>query len=164
MQEQGITQRELARRLGRSEPWISRVLNGRENTTLKTVAELAWALGLRVRLVPEPLESMDSWSRASEWVIRHGRSAPTAGQQRIRKETQMPKKPAVVTGPHPGGGWQNKVEGNSRASNVSPTKAEAQARGRQMAIERHTEHKIQNKDGKIAQRNSYGHDPYPPKG
>jgi len=73
-------------------------------------------------------------------------------------------KPAVVTGPHPGGGWQNKVEGNQRASNVSPTKAQAQAKGREMAIERRTEHKIQNQKGQITERNSYGHDPYPPRG
>jgi Uncharacterized protein conserved in bacteria (DUF2188) len=76
----------------------------------------------------------------------------------------MAKKPAVVTGPHPGGGWQNKVEGARRASNVAPTKAEAQAKGREMAIERKTEHKIQNKEGRITERNSYGHDPFPPRG
>ena len=76
----------------------------------------------------------------------------------------MPKKPAVVTGPHPGGGWQNKVEGNKRASNTAPTKAEAQAKGREMAKERHTEHKIQNRKGQISERSSYGGDPYPPKG
>jgi len=73
----------------------------------------------------------------------------------------MAKKPAVVTGPHSGGGWQNKVEGNQRASNVAPTKAEAQAKGREMAKERHTEHKIQNQKGQITERNSYGGDPYP---
>lgn len=76
----------------------------------------------------------------------------------------MIKKPAVVTGPHTGGGWQNKIEGNKRASNVSPTKAEAQAKGRQMAIARKTEHKIQNQKGQIGERNSYGHDPFPPRG
>jgi hypothetical protein len=76
----------------------------------------------------------------------------------------MTKKPAVVTGPHPGGGWQNKVEGNQRASNVEPTKAGAQAKGREMAIERKTEHKIQNKEGRITERNSYGNDPFPPRG
>jgi hypothetical protein len=74
------------------------------------------------------------------------------------------RKPAVVTGPHPGGGWQNKVEGNKRASNLAPTKAQAQPKGRQMAIERKTEHKIQNQKGQISERNSYGGDPYPPKG
>jgi Uncharacterized protein conserved in bacteria (DUF2188) len=83
-----------------------------------------------------------------------------------RKEMQMTtsRKPAVVTGPHPGGGWQNKVEGNQRASNISSTKAEAQAKGRQMAIGLKTEHKIQNKEGRITERNSYGRDPFPPRG
>jgi hypothetical protein len=74
------------------------------------------------------------------------------------------KKPAVVTGPHPGGGWQNKVEGNKRASNVSPTKAPARAEGRDMAKKLQTEHKIQDKRGRITERNSYGNDPYPPRG
>ena len=32
-----------------------------------------------------------------------------------------------------------------------------------MAKERHTEHKIQNQNGQITERNSYGRDPYPPK-
>lgn len=76
----------------------------------------------------------------------------------------MPKNPAVVTGPHRGGGWQNKVEGNQRASNVAPTKAAAQAKGREMAIERKTKHKIQNQNGQIKERNSYGNDPSPPRG
>jgi hypothetical protein len=77
---------------------------------------------------------------------------------------KKPKHPAVVTGPHPDGGWQNKVEGNHRASHVSATKAEAQAKGRAMAIDRRTEHKIQNKEGRITERNSYGNDPFPPRG
>jgi Uncharacterized protein conserved in bacteria (DUF2188) len=47
---------------------------------------------------------------------------------------------------------------------VAPTKAQAQAKGREMAIEWKTEHKIQNKDGRIAERNSYGNDPFPPRG
>lgn len=157
MQEQGISQRDLARRLRRSEPWISRVLNGRENTTLKTVAELAWALGLRLRLAPEPLESVDDWGHVSNWVLKHGKQPVRPVRLQPQKGAELAKRPAVVTGPHPAGGWQNKVEGNSRASNVSSTKAEAQAKGRKMAIDRHTEHKIQNKDGKLAQRHFYGH-------
>lgn len=76
----------------------------------------------------------------------------------------MAKKPAVVTGAHPGGGWQNKIEGGKRASNVAPTKAEAQAKGSEMAIGRKTEHKIQNQQGRITERNSYGSDPFPPRG
>jgi Uncharacterized protein conserved in bacteria (DUF2188) len=73
------------------------------------------------------------------------------------------KKPAVETLPHPGGDWGNKVQGNERFSNTAPTKASAQQTGRKMAIDRKTEHVIKNGDGKIGSRNSYGHDPYPPK-
>lgn len=51
--------------------------------------------------------------------------------------------------------WVNKAEGNTRASNTAATKAEAQAKGREMAIERNVEHVIHNKDGKIGERNTY---------
>jgi hypothetical protein len=53
----------------------------------------------------------------------------------------MPKKPAVVTGPHPDGGWQNEVEGNQRASNVAPTKGRGAGQGSAETIERQTEHR-----------------------
>ncbi len=51
------------------------------------------------------------------------------------------------------------MEGNQRASHITPTKAEAQAKGREMAQRLHTEHKIQNREGRITERNSYGRDP-----
>jgi hypothetical protein len=47
--------------------------------------------------------------------------------------------------------WINKVEGNQRATNSAPTKAEAQAAGRELAVE----HVIHNQDGKIGERNTY---------
>ena len=55
--------------------------------------------------------------------------------------------------------WVNKIEGGQRASNTAPTKAEAQAVGREMARDRKVEHVIHNADGKIGERNSYGNDP-----
>jgi transcriptional regulator with XRE-family HTH domain len=74
MEEQRVTQRELARRLGRSEAWISRVLNGRENTTLKTLADLGWALGLRFGLEPQVIERRDLTPAAADpapgWLRR----------------------------------------------------------------------------------------------
>jgi hypothetical protein len=51
--------------------------------------------------------------------------------------------------------WINKVEGNQRATNSAPTKAEAQAAGRELAVERGVEHVIHNQDGKIGERNTY---------
>lgn len=75
----------------------------------------------------------------------------------------MSKKPPVHTVPH-GDGWANRREGASRVSQTFGTKAEAQAAGRQTAKRDRTEHIIHNKDGQIGRRNSYGNDPYPPRG
>ena len=60
--------------------------------------------------------------------------------------------------------WKNRVLGNKRASNTFDTKAEAQAKGREMAQKLRGEHIIKKRDGTIGERNSYGNDPHPPKG
>lgn len=62
------------------------------------------------------------------------------------------------------GGWGNLKAGASKVSKVYTTKAQAQTAGRQTAINQKAEHVIHNIDGKIGSRNSYGNDPYPPKG
>lgn len=51
------------------------------------------------------------------------------------------------------GFWKNQLEGKYS------TKADAQAVGRGIAKYLRVEHIIKNKDGTIAERNSYGHDP-----
>ena len=75
----------------------------------------------------------------------------------------MPKKPPVHTVKHDDG-WANRREGSDRVSKVFHTKADAQAAGRDTARREKTEHVIHSKDGRIAERNSYGNDPHPPKG
>jgi hypothetical protein len=50
-------------------------------------------------------------------------------------------------------------KGSSRYLNRAGTKREAQEAGRERARKDKVEHIIQNEDGKIAQRNSYGRDP-----
>ena len=62
------------------------------------------------------------------------------------------------------GNWRNISEGASRPIKTYQTKQEAQSAGRQIAMERHVEQLIHDKDGKIAERNSYGHDPRDIKG
>ncbi|MEV6902700.1 DUF2188 domain-containing protein [Amycolatopsis sp. NPDC051372] len=60
-----------------------------------------------------------------------------------------------------GGQWKNKVEGSSRAANIHDTNDDAAAagKGRDMAWQRKVEHFICNRDGRIGERNTYGHDP-----
>lgn len=53
------------------------------------------------------------------------------------------------------GCWKNRVQGNERASNTADTKAEAQTKGREMAVDRRVEHVVKKQDGTIGARNTY---------
>lgn len=64
----------------------------------------------------------------------------------------------------PDGYWQAKGEGNSRASCVTKTQEQACQKARDLAIKNHSEVLIHGVNGKIRARDSYGNDPYPPKG
>ena len=55
-----LTQAELAKRLGVSPGRVSHLLSGRRNLTLTTLADLAWALGMRVELRLEAIEDLAS--------------------------------------------------------------------------------------------------------
>lgn len=72
-----------------------------------------------------------------------------------------PKSHHVV--PNPGGGWDVKRGGASRASTHHDTKREAIDRGREISRNQNTEFRIHNRDGKIARSDSHGNDPCPPK-
>lgn len=61
-------------------------------------------------------------------------------------------------------GWAVQREHSERASHVLPTKEEALGVGRDMARQDGVELIIQRQDGTIQERNSYGHDPFPPRG
>lgn len=50
MKEQRVSRAELARRMGKSRAWITQVLSGRANLTLRTLAEIAWSLGVELKL------------------------------------------------------------------------------------------------------------------
>lgn len=53
------------------------------------------------------------------------------------------------------GQWKNRPQGNKRASSTHDTKAGAQARGRDMAVDRGVEHIVKKQDGTIGARNTY---------
>ena len=66
--------------------------------------------------------------------------------------------------PNPKGGWDIKKGGSDRSSGHYDTKKEAVDRARKISRNQKTELKIHNKNGKIAQSDTHGNDPYPPKG
>ncbi|WP_075818443.1 DUF2188 domain-containing protein [Serinicoccus sp. CNJ-927] len=66
--------------------------------------------------------------------------------------------------PREDGRWSVVREGAERASSVHDTQAGAATAGRGTARREQTELYIHGRDGRIRERDSYGNDPYPPKG
>jgi hypothetical protein len=66
--------------------------------------------------------------------------------------------------PHPDGGWQVKRGGASRASSRHDTQKDALDKARDIARKEGLELVIHRPDGRIRAKDSYGNDPYPPKG
>lgn len=65
---------------------------------------------------------------------------------------------------HSGGGFQVKGAGNSRATKIFNTQYEAISYGKEIAKNQQSELVVHNLQGKIRQKNSYGNDPFPPRG
>jgi transcriptional regulator with XRE-family HTH domain len=51
MQEQGISQSDLAVRIGASQPYVAKILRGRDNFTIATMVKLVRAVGGRMQIV-----------------------------------------------------------------------------------------------------------------
>ena len=73
----------------------------------------------------------------------------------------MSKNLHIVKSPN---GWGIRKEGNSQLSSTFATQREAISKGREMAIQGRCELLIHGMNAKIRERNSYGNDPFPPKG
>lgn len=66
--------------------------------------------------------------------------------------------------PHPNGGWQVKGAGNKKATVITKTQKEAIQIAKNIAKNNKSELVIHGTNGKIREKDSYGNDPYPPKG
>ena len=65
---------------------------------------------------------------------------------------------------HPSGGWQVKGAGNSKATVRTSTQKEAIKIAREIAKNQQSELIVHNRSGQIRAKDSFGNDPYPPKG
>lgn len=79
MQEQEISRSELAKRMGVSRAYITKLLRGEGNTTLRTLVRIALALGLRPQVSFVEPEPMDEAQPARESASREEVAAHTAG-------------------------------------------------------------------------------------
>ena len=61
-------------------------------------------------------------------------------------------------------GWQVKGAGNQKATVVKPTQQQAINVAREIAKNQKSELVVHNREGQIRQKDSFGNDPFPPKG
>ena len=76
----------------------------------------------------------------------------------------MPNKNNYWTQQRSDGKWESKREGAERASKVTDTQSEAWKYSKDQARDSQGEAFLKGRDNKIRERNTYGKDPYPPKG
>lgn len=80
---------------------------------------------------------------------------------RERKNTPMGKNQHVVPS---NGRWGIRGEGNQRMTAYFNTQAEAKKAAREIAINQGSELFIHRPNGQIRERDSFGNDPFPPRG
>ena len=73
LEQEKITKKELADRLGKTKGFISQLLNGGRNLTLRTVADILHALGYKVSLTAHKIEQKEG----SGTSARQTRKGPT---------------------------------------------------------------------------------------
>lgn len=66
--------------------------------------------------------------------------------------------------PHPGGGWQVRGAGNTKATVRTSTQAKAIEIARTISRNQGSELVIHRPNGQIRAKDSHGRDPYPPRG
>jgi transcriptional regulator with XRE-family HTH domain len=85
LEQTGVSRQELAARLGKSKGFISQLLSGERNMTLRTLADLAYMLEHRVALTTKDLAETGRVGEAPSGEL----SAETPGDQEIRAETPV---------------------------------------------------------------------------
>ena len=62
MAEQNVSKADLARRLNKSRAWVTQLLSGKANMTVRTLAEVVYAVDAELKLHAQP----PSWKRAGK--------------------------------------------------------------------------------------------------
>jgi transcriptional regulator with XRE-family HTH domain len=73
MQKQGISRAELARRMGTSRAYITKLLDGNANFTLETITKVAMALGAAVHVHLAPQDVAVRWKDVPALNVAAGR-------------------------------------------------------------------------------------------
>jgi transcriptional regulator with XRE-family HTH domain len=91
MENQGVSRAELARRLGTTPPYVTKVLRGQTNMTLKTISDWCFALGRSVRIIDRPLDVHSP----RLLVLEIGSNAKT-GRAKVEYQFTMPTSAGIT--------------------------------------------------------------------
>jgi antitoxin component HigA of HigAB toxin-antitoxin module len=87
MDEQGVSRAELARRLGTSRAYVTKLLGGNANFTLETMSKVATALGAAVHVHVAPRDAEVRWKDVPASVSASGsKRAPKKSTGQRTKE------------------------------------------------------------------------------
>lgn len=95
MDERNVSKAELARRLGTSRPYVTGLLGGGRNMTLRTLADVACVLGQRVDVSMEPLRE-GRYMSAPVRVVRNLRTQVVA--QPVERSAADAHRPGEAAG------------------------------------------------------------------
>jgi transcriptional regulator with XRE-family HTH domain len=94
IQESGENRKELAEKLGRTKGFVTQILSGDRNMTLRTLSDFAFALEHRVKMKAAPLIEQGDGGEALGGTERvEARIFPSASEQLERFSTQADEKP-----------------------------------------------------------------------
>jgi transcriptional regulator with XRE-family HTH domain len=72
MHEKQISKAELAQRVGKSRAWATQLLSGGRNVTARTLAEVAYELGVELRLESSPIagaQALREWNAMGSMMV-----------------------------------------------------------------------------------------------
>lgn len=90
MEQQGVSRAELARRLGTSRAYITKLLGGDANFTLETMTKVAMALGAAVHVHLAPQDAVVRWKDVSASGVAEGRKRAAQKSVIRRPEKSTP--------------------------------------------------------------------------
>ena len=92
MAEQNLSKADLARRLNKSRAWVTQLLSGKANMTVRTLADVAYTLGAEVKLQAQPPSWKMSGSSTAPKIPRRSRYWVGSRKQRF-----LPPQPKTRT-------------------------------------------------------------------
>lgn len=81
MEVRGTKRSELAAKLGRSKSYVTQMLRGNQNLTLKTLADVFCVLKYRLLMIADPLEPAMGMVASRQWTITQRETAVLKNQE-----------------------------------------------------------------------------------